>query len=99
MYGLTNTMVQTNDENKTISCVQNVTWKYYREKFRFIFSLMDGTTINLDILGIKTILGLMAGTYGTIAIHIYEVADINFFDIFANYTGCTFSCNYTVQYL
>ena len=25
---------------------------------------MDGTTINRDILGLKTDLGLMAGTYG-----------------------------------
>jgi len=42
-----------NYENKTISCVQNVTWKYCREKFRFLGQL------NGDILGIKNNFGLM----------------------------------------
>ena len=31
----------------------------------FQVGLMDGNTINRDILGLKTVLGLMAGTYGT----------------------------------
>ena len=36
----------------------------------FEVGLMDGTTINCDILGLKYYLGLMAGTYG-IYVYIY----------------------------
>ena len=50
---------------KTISCIQNVTWKCCREKFRFLGQLNGCYYHKSWYFRPKNDLGLMAGTYGS----------------------------------